>query len=145
MTWFLLLAAQAAGMSAVAPEEFRGKVSLHHMCLTDEVMPDTGYKELGLLRVERGENLPNVALTSNGGRPALFEKGLVTEASGGKDGESSRVIALLKGERDGKPADLTITLERKDKYGMAVNLTLTQNGRIREYRCFPDFGVEQPK
>lgn len=142
MIGVVLLAAQSANVSAVLPEEFRRKVALHHMCLTDDVMEDTGYRELGLLYLERGDNLPNVALTRKG-RPALFEKGVVTEASGEKYEGGSNVVATLAGEREGKPANLTITLQRKEGDGMAVKLMLSQDGRVRNYRCVPDIRKEQ--
>ncbi|WP_432770637.1 MAG: hypothetical protein HEQ22_07860 [Sphingopyxis sp.] len=136
------LAAQAVQTSVVAPEEFRRKVGLHHMCITDEVMQDTGYRELGLLYVDRGENLPDVALVRKN-RPALFEKGLVTAARSEQDDEGSRLIASLKGEREGRPADLTMTLNRKKGDGLGVTLLLSQAGRGREYSCFPDIRKEQ--
>lgn len=139
-----LLVIQAAQSSVVAPEEFRRKVALHHMCLTDKVMEDTGYRELGLLYLDREGNLANVALTRKD-RPALFEKGLVTAVRSEKDAAETRVIASLNGEREGRPATLTMTLSRKTGDGLGVALTLSQGGRDRQYKCFPDIRRDQDK
>ena len=146
MIWLALLAAEVTTPSIVVPEEFRRKAAFQHMCITDKIMEDTGYKELGLLNIERGGNLPNFALVrAQKDRPALFEKGLVTEAFGKKNAEDSWVTAKLIGERDGRPANLDVTLKNKTGDGMAVTLVLTQDGRTREFRCFPHLGTQQPK
>jgi hypothetical protein len=141
-----LISAQAATPSAVAPEEFRRKVEFQHMCISDAIMPDTGFRELGLLNVKRGENLPDFALVrSQKDKPALFEKGIVTAADGIKNDAGSRVTAILTGEREGRPAKLTVILTRKTGDGMGLDLLLTQDERVREYRCFRHLGQGQAK
>ena len=134
MIW---LAIPAVHTSVVAPDEFRRKVALRHMCVTEQAT-ESGYKEVGLLRLERGDNLANVAVTKPANQPPMFEKGIVTAARSETGADTTRLIAYLNGERAGRPAKLTITLTMKKNDGMAVALDLSEEGKNLQFRCFPE-------
>ena len=134
MIWLTMLAVQTV---AVEPEEFRRKVALRHMCVTEQAT-ESGYKEVGLLRLERGENLANVAVTKPASQAPMFEKGIVTAARSEKEADVTRIIASLEGEHAGHPAKLTITLTMKTNDGMAVALDLSEAGKNLRFRCFPE-------
>ena len=143
---FALIAAQLVSSTAVTPEEFRREVALHHVCFTDKVMEDTGYREMGFLYLDRGENLPNVALVrAQKDLPPLFEKGVVTAARRESEADKNSLIAFVEGERGGQPANLEIRLSRKKGDGLSVKLSLSQDGRDREYFCGVDPKREKDK
>jgi hypothetical protein len=132
-----LIAAQATEITELAPDVFRRQVALHHMCITDQPT-ESGYKEIGLLYLDAGENLPNVTVTAKD-RAAFFEKGIVTAVKIEKSVEAKRWIASMKGERQGRPAQLQMTLTRKTASpGMGVDLNLSENGKDTRFRCMPD-------
>ena len=140
----LALAASIGPLEAntVTPEEFRRKIAFLHVCVT-EVLPETGFRELGRLDVERGDNTPSVQLFSNG--PShLFENGFVTRVDTRKGDNLLVLYAHLVGERNGQPATLVIRDEHNTGKGTRqVTATLEFKGGSREYQCDPTF--RQPK
>lgn len=140
MLVMILLGLQSASPSTMTPDEFRQRLVLRHMCITNEVMADTGYRELGMLYVDRGSNLPNIALTrSIATDPPHFEHGVATSVVAETNSDGSLVTARLAGERLGQPAEMTIAIEQKIGDGTGIALTLTQEGLpTRQFRCWPD-------
>ncbi len=140
MLTLALLALQSAGSGTMTPEDFRQRLVLRHMCITNDVMADTGYRELGLLFADRGGNLPTIGLTrSKTTDPAHFQQDLVTAVTVETSADRSLVTAQVAGERQGRPAAMTIAIERKLGDGTGIDLTLTQDGLpTRHYRCWPD-------
>ncbi|MFU7528571.1 hypothetical protein [Qipengyuania sp. ASV99] len=136
----LALAAELGpvGANTVAPEEFRQKVAFLHVCITD-VLPETGYRELGTLDVEKGNNAPTVRLFSNG--PShQFENGYITRVDTQKGDDIVVFYAHLTGERDGGPATLVIRDEHNAGRGTrVVTAKLEFDGGTREYQCDPTF------
>lgn len=134
----LVLAASLGPVVAdnVAPEEFRRKVAFQHVCITD-VLPETGYRELGRLDVEKGDNTPTVRLFSNG--PSHhFENGYVTRVDTQKGDDLVVFFAHLTGERNGGPATLVIRDEHNSSLGTrVVTAELEFEGGTREYQCDP--------
>ena len=137
MIWLALLLAHPPETSEVAPAEFRRKVALHHMCVTEQAT-DSGYKEVGLIYLERGENAANVAVTKVGNQPPMFEKGIVTAVRSEKEPNVTRMFVSVAGEQGGRPAQLEITLTLKESDGMGVSLNLSQGSKGLRFRCFPD-------
>ncbi|OYW22713.1 MULTISPECIES: hypothetical protein [unclassified Sphingomonas] len=136
MIWLALLVAPPLQTSEVAPEEFRRKVTLNHMCIT-ELPTESGYKEVGLISLVRGENAANVAVTKVKNQPSMFEKGFVTAAKVEKEPNVTRLIASLDGEQQGRPAKLEITLTFKDGDGMGVALNIFESAKETRFFCFP--------
>ena len=133
----VFLALQSPVASEVAPEEFRRKVGLHHMCLTDHATA-SGYKEVGLLYLARGENVADVALSKPANQPPMFEKGLVTQVKSEKEDGLTRIVATLNGQRSARAAQMVITLSLRHGDGMGVSVNLLQGGEHLQLRCFPD-------
>lgn len=130
------LALQGVETFEVAPEEFRRKVEFRHFCVTDQVT-QSGYKEVGMLEIERGENLPNFALTKSADRPPMFEKGIVAAVRGEKTHDETRLIASLNGERGGSAAVLVLTVAIHKRGYTNVSLQLTGGGERLTLFCVP--------
>ena len=140
MLTLIFLALQSTNVGGMTPEEFRQRLVLRHMCITTDVMADTGYRELGRLYVDQGANLPNIGLTrSTATDAAHFEQGLVTAVTVETSPDRSLVTAQLAGERHGRPAEMAVAIERRVGDGTGIALTLTQEGLpTRRFRCWPD-------
>ena len=124
MIELILAADNPPAASSVAPEEFRRKVELSRACLSETPM-ESGFKELGQLDLEPGDNLPNIVLTKSAGQPAMFDQGLVTDVEVEKQDDTTRLIATVKGQRMAQPAELKITISTKP--GARPNVTLVTN------------------
>ena len=117
----------------VEPAEFRRKVEYQHVCIT-EVLPETGFRELGRLDLQRGENIAEIKLASNGPRHH-FENGMVERVDTQDFDDGVALIVHVTGERQGQPAKLVIRDEHR-RY-RHITAALTQGELKREYRCDP--------
>lgn len=138
--FILAVALDGATKTSVSPDEYRRKIAYYHVCVT-EVLQETGFRELGVLDLDTGENLPVIALASNG--PShQFENGIVASVDVEKDDAGFVLYAHIIGERNGSPAKLMIRDEQK-RYRV-VTATLEQSDLKREYECSPNVRPYKP-
>ena len=131
----ILVADPPAAVSTMTPDEFRRSVRLHSVCIT-ETPTEAGGKELAELYVEPGENLPNVALGKTAGQPPMFEQGSVTSVKTETEAAVTSLVAVLQGQRGGRPAQLRILFPTK--WGESVRAILSQDNRDLRFECIPD-------
>jgi hypothetical protein len=142
-----LLLAQAASSETMTPEMFRQGLELQHLCITDTVLSDTGFRELGRLNVERGQNLPDIALIrSRPQDPPHFENGIVASVSIEVIGPLRRWTATINGERSGRPALAVLVIEREGNRSGGITLNVFQDGLpSRRYNCMPTVNRTTPQ